>query len=813
MILNKLGNTDVKVSAIGLGTWAIGGGGDEDFGWGPQDDKESIATIRRAVDLGINWIDTAPIYGKGHSEKVVGRAIKEIRDKIMISTKFGFRWDENKNVYFNLKKESVRYEIEESLKRLQTDVIDLYMIHMPIPENEIEEAWNELGLLKKEGKIRYSGASTFSLEQLKRIHPIHPVTFILAHYNMLDPSIEGGLLDYCGTNNISVFVYCSMYRGLLTGKMTRERIEKLPADDHRRKDINFIDPYLNDNLNLVKRIRPIAERNDKTPAQLSIAWTLRRPEVTAAIVGARNPSQIEQTVPAGNWILSKEDKTELDKILGEHYRLLGEIKTHDEARLKKHFHFKKGELVSPEFDVDYAIDIRGNVGDEGLKLSIGYDKHEYDRGTIEKFSELYRSNLVKIIDHCVDMKKEISDLDMSPLEYHVKKEYDKYRQQVSEEKWPDITTKNEYRNLLLTGATGYLGAYLVYELLVQTTAVLYLPVRGKTLNAADERLKQKLSFYFGDDVIDTFQERLVVVNADLRMEQLGLNANRYKELVETIDAVVHSAANVKHYGSYEELYKDNVETTTALLNFASTGKKKHFHFISTVDTGAGHIPGLEYMLYSEYCHDMGQKSDNVYIRSKFEAEKQVLAYRDKGLNTSIYRAGNMTFHSGTGHFQENIEDNYFYSMLKALIKVGFWSSNMMKMEFDLSYVNDAAKSIVLLMTKKNLRNQIYHIYNPEILTWEKMVGLLKDAKIEIVDLEPEKIKSKLVEFEGNSKYEKIVERVKIYSWEWEDNDTTKTIKKADRTVSLLEKLGFRWPVTNKNHIEKMIAHCKDVGFL
>jgi aryl-alcohol dehydrogenase-like predicted oxidoreductase len=325
MIINQLGKTDIRLSSIGLGTWAIGGGG-YGFGWGPQDDKQSIDTIHRAIDLGINWIDTAPVYGLGHSEEIVGQAIKGKRDKLIISTKCGIVWGEDRNIDFNLDKDSVRAEVDQSLKRLKIDVIDLYQIHKPNPVEKIQEAWGVLADLVKEGKIRYAGVSSFSLEQLKQVQPIHPVAFLQPEYNMLEPGIEQDILGYCAAHHIGVIVYSPMCSGLLTGKFTREKVESLPADDWRRESSPYFqEPYFSENLQLVEKLHPIAERNNKTLSQLSIAWTLRRPEVTSAIVGARRPSQIEDTAPAGDWVLSEEDKKELDKILEAHHTRLQEL--------------------------------------------------------------------------------------------------------------------------------------------------------------------------------------------------------------------------------------------------------------------------------------------------------------------------------------------------------------------------------------------------------------------------------------------------------------------------------------------------------
>jgi len=314
--IRKLGWTDLNLSTIGLGTWAIGGGKWK-FSWGPQDDRESISTIRRALELGINWIDTAAVYGLGHSEEIVGKAIRGLRDRPIIATKCERVWDKDGNIFGRLKKESIRSEVEASLKRLKIEVIDLYQIHWPEPDKDIEEAWTTLGNLIKEGKIRYAGVSNFNIEQLKRVQPIHPVASLQPPYSMLERGIEDKTLQYCSENNIGVIVYSPMQKGLLTGKFTRERVRNLPEDDHRRRDPRFQEPELSANLKLVEDLRSIAEKGGRTLAQLAIAWVLRRPEVTAAIVGARRTSQIEETVVAGDWVLSKEDiaviKTLLDR--------------------------------------------------------------------------------------------------------------------------------------------------------------------------------------------------------------------------------------------------------------------------------------------------------------------------------------------------------------------------------------------------------------------------------------------------------------------------------------------------------------------
>jgi len=317
----KLGWTGLNLSAIGSGTAALGGGGWKGS-WGPQDDRESISTIRRALELGINWIDTAPVYGLYHSEEVVGNAIKELKDKPVISTKCGRVWDKDGNISGYLKRESIRSQAEASLRRLKIDAIDLYHIHWPIPDEDIEEAWAVIGDLIKEGKVRYAGVSNFNVEQIKRMQPVHPVASLQPPYNMLNRGIEEDLLNYCSANNIGVVAYSPMQKGLLTGKVTRERLQNLPKDDHRRRDPHFLEPELSTNLKLVEGLRSIAEKSGRTVAQLAIAWVLRRSEVTAAIVGARYPRQIEKTVGAAEFVLSKGDISTIDVLLNERQRTL-----------------------------------------------------------------------------------------------------------------------------------------------------------------------------------------------------------------------------------------------------------------------------------------------------------------------------------------------------------------------------------------------------------------------------------------------------------------------------------------------------------
>ncbi len=315
MRTRKLGRNNIELTTVGLGTWAMGG--PWQYGWGPQDDDEAIAAILKAIDLGVNWIDTAAVYGLGHSEELVGKALRQTKQKPFIATKCSRRWDEKGQMYGCLKRESVRMECHASLKRLGIETIDLYQIHWAEPQEDIEEAWEEMVRLQRQGKVRFLGVSNFNVEQLKRVAKIAPVASLQPPYNMLRREVEDELLGYCARNGIGVIAYSPMARGLLTGKFSREHLASLPLDDHRRKYEEFQDPKFTATLELVEQLRPIVKRNGTTIAQLAIAWVLRRPEVTAAIVGARRPSQIAETASAADLNLSQKDIAEIEKMLAE----------------------------------------------------------------------------------------------------------------------------------------------------------------------------------------------------------------------------------------------------------------------------------------------------------------------------------------------------------------------------------------------------------------------------------------------------------------------------------------------------------------
>jgi aryl-alcohol dehydrogenase-like predicted oxidoreductase len=310
----QLGNSDLRLTPIGFGAWAIGGG-NWDFGWGPQDDRESVEAILLALDGGLNWIDTAAIYGLGHSEEIVAKALAETAKKPYVFTKCSMRWNENRQIYRNLKKDSLREELENSLRRLKRDMIDLYQIHWPEPEAEIEEGWEALARFKEEGKVRYIGVSNFNVEQMKRVMKIAPITSLQPPYSLVNPEVENEILPFCKANNIGVINYSPMASGLLSGKMTAERVAAMPEDDWRRRAPQFQEPKLSRNLKLVELLREIGNAHQVQSGVVAIAWTLRNPAVTAAIVGARRTDQVDGILPAATFRLSAEEAARIDRFI------------------------------------------------------------------------------------------------------------------------------------------------------------------------------------------------------------------------------------------------------------------------------------------------------------------------------------------------------------------------------------------------------------------------------------------------------------------------------------------------------------------
>jgi aryl-alcohol dehydrogenase-like predicted oxidoreductase len=319
MQTRTLGNSDLNITPVGYGAWAIGGSGWQ-FAWGSQDDNDSIAAIHRSLELGVNWIDTAAVYGLGHSEEVVAKALKSWTGaRPYIFTKCGLRWDSRGQVQKVLKAESIRGEVEDSLRRLDVDVIDLYQIHWPPdPDSpELEEGWQTMADLKREGKVRWIGVSNFNVQQLQRAAAIAPVTSLQPRYSLVHREVEGEILPFCERQGIGVIVYSPMASGLLTGAMTRERISKLPKDDWRKGHADFNEPYLSRNLALVERVQQIAKHHGGSPGEVAIAWTLKNPAVTGAIVGARNAKQADGVMRAGDLNLSGDEVLEIAEFFAE----------------------------------------------------------------------------------------------------------------------------------------------------------------------------------------------------------------------------------------------------------------------------------------------------------------------------------------------------------------------------------------------------------------------------------------------------------------------------------------------------------------
>ena len=314
MQTKQLGNSDMHITPIGIGAWAMGGGGWA-FAWGHQDDHESIAAIHAGLDAGINWIDTAAVYGLGHSEEVVGRALQGRSRKPFVFTKCERVWNDRREIAKSLKADSIRREVEASLSRLQLDVIDLYQIHWPEPDEDLEEGWAAMADLQREGKVRWIGVSNFSVEQMLRAQAIAPITSLQPPYSMLSPEIEESILPYAQAHGIGVIVYSPMKSGLLSGAMTRERVAAMPADDFRRRTPPFQEPRLTRNLELAELLRDMGRRHGRSPGEVAIAWTLYNPAVTAAIVGMRSAQQVQGVIGAADFRLSVEEVREIEAFL------------------------------------------------------------------------------------------------------------------------------------------------------------------------------------------------------------------------------------------------------------------------------------------------------------------------------------------------------------------------------------------------------------------------------------------------------------------------------------------------------------------
>ena len=313
MKTKALGNSDLNITPIGFGAWAIGG--DWEFGWGAQDDAQSVAAIHRALELGVNWIDTAAVYGLGHSEEVIARALREWRGpRPYVFTKCGMIWNDKGEIGYSLRETSVRAECEASLCRLKTDVIDLYQIHWTADDlNETVEGWKTLAALQKEGKVRWIGVSNANVEEMQKLQSVASVTSLQPPYNLLKREVESAQLPWCLREKVGVIVYAPMASGRLTGTLTRERMAALPKEDWRTKNPEFQEPNLSKNLALVEKLRVVGAKHGRSPGEVAIAWTLRNPAVTGAIVGARNSRQVEGIIGAMDFRLSPKEIVQIEK--------------------------------------------------------------------------------------------------------------------------------------------------------------------------------------------------------------------------------------------------------------------------------------------------------------------------------------------------------------------------------------------------------------------------------------------------------------------------------------------------------------------
>ena len=315
MQTRRLGDTTLEITPIGFGTWAIGGG-DWEAGWGPQDERDAIAAIERALEHGVNWIDTAAAYGLGRSEELVGRAMRASRWKPYVFTKCSMTWDKRRKIQRSLRADSVRRECEGSLRRLGIEVIDLYQIHWPIPDEEIEEGWEAMMRLKEDGKVRYLGVSNFDVPQMRRVQRIAPISSLQPPYSVIRRGVEQEILPFCQENRIGVIVYSPMGSGLLTGAMTRERVAALPENDWRRRSVRFQEPQLSRSLALAGFLGEIGRRRGRTAGEVAVAWTLRHPAVTGAIAGGRSAGQVDGVTGAATFRLNEKEIEEIEAFAG-----------------------------------------------------------------------------------------------------------------------------------------------------------------------------------------------------------------------------------------------------------------------------------------------------------------------------------------------------------------------------------------------------------------------------------------------------------------------------------------------------------------
>lgn len=387
-----------------------------------------------------------------------------------------------------------------------------------------------------------------------------------------------------------------------------------------------------------------------------------------------------------------------------------------------------------------------------------------------------------------------------------------YEERISTYSNKNFDIKNNYENVLIAGATGYLGANLVYQMLKDTNSNLYLLLRGKSEEDSKARISEKLKFYFEEDELNKYEDRIFVVNGDLTKEGFGLDKESYEKLVNNIDAIINTAANVKHYGQYEEFYEINVMGVERLIDLALEGKNKDMHHVSTMSVADGLIEGVDSIVFTENDMDLGQETENYYVKTKFEAEKLILKAREKGLRCNIYRAGNLTFNSENGKFQENIQDNAFYKLIKGFIKTETMPNTEI-LNFDFSFIDHVCDSITKLINAKELNNEIYHIYNPKTLSAGKLGEILDKTGTKMSTMAFNDYLDFIYESNENTEMRPYVDDIILHTHILENVDNTEFIIRCEKTEYVLEKLGFNWIEPNEEHINKMVEYAKKVNFL
>lgn len=428
-----------------------------------------------------------------------------------------------------------------------------------------------------------------------------------------------------------------------------------------------------------------------------------------------------------------------------------------------------------------------------------------------------KNNLVSVFKGLKKTLLENVNKNEKTLQYQLKKEYENYKFRAQKELFFDLNKgEKEYKHILLTGTTGFLGAHLAFEFLKKKDTTLSVLIRGKTLEDAEDRLRRKLSFYFGKDFYDKNREKIQVIKGNLGENNFGVNKSLFRILSEKVDAIVHCAANVNHIGRYEDFYRDNVMGTEHMLELAADGRKKDFHYISTTGVCTGIVPGKKHILFTEYQQNSGQQISNVYRKSKLEAEKKVVSFMKRGLTTSIYRIGNLVFNSKSGMFQENIEDNAFYSILKSFITLGI-IPEVKALQWDFSFIDCTAKSLAVLITQKALVNQIFHLYNPHKVSFTELADLLNGIGIKMKTVKPqhffEILSHHLNHSKANPGIERLLFHLGVFSQDLFNESVTMSRIVSDRTQSILKQLDFEWPAVNIEHINQMIHHCKNVNYL